>query len=645
MKYIKLALISILLLGAAVNTNAITIHTIGDSTMADYDENTTDKRGWGMMFQQFFKEGLTINNRAKSGASSKSFYQEAPYWETVKKQIEAGDYVLIQFAHNDEKNNGLDGDSVRATTDPEADYRGTTAQGTFKFYLRAYVNETRELGATPVFVSAMCRKYFSSGQITRTGRHDLGEKFGVGEDNHDYDYSYAMKQVAEEMNVQFIDITSLTKTLFESYGDAACTELLFCNDDSTHPNALGGTLVARLCAQDMVAQNILAEYVNTSSDLLVNPTAANFGDAYVGQTLTKEFTVSGFDLSPAEGTFTISCSDGFTIAANKTDVYSSSITLNYANGNLDFSRFYVQTTLTAAGLTSGSLTLTNGSVTKTVSLQANAILLTGGTEVNLIWSLSSNTDYTLTGPAMPVDESWSEMYVQRYAAPNAAAVWPEESGYDASHITQRNLLVGDAWPAGEIDEVSTRYVQFGIAANIGTELNIDSIGLYVCGAGGNGMRCRISYSIDNFSTPKVVQEFSSMVANNMYAVSAIPVVKLEDGDTLLLRVYPWYSGAATGKTICLADVCIHAMATSTTSVSERINKNSITYYIADGELILKGIEGKSQINIYNLLGELIERTSSNTEAEVHIPVSLKQGIYLCSIKTASGYEVIKYRIE
>ena len=142
----------------ALCVQARKVHTIGDSTMATYDPNTTVTRGWGQMFQQFFKGDVTVNNRAKNGASSKSFYKESAYWQSVKKQIEPGDYVLIQFAHNDEKSNGCDGDELKAyyqSIGDEAkanacDYRGTTASGTYKDYLRKYVEETRALGATPV---------------------------------------------------------------------------------------------------------------------------------------------------------------------------------------------------------------------------------------------------------------------------------------------------------------------------------------------------------------------------------------------------------------------------------------------------------------------------------------------------------------
>ena len=74
MKNSTYLLLSLLFCCMSAFPKEITIHTIGDSTMADYNESTTDQRGWGQMFQQFFDETITVNNRGKSGASSKSFY-------------------------------------------------------------------------------------------------------------------------------------------------------------------------------------------------------------------------------------------------------------------------------------------------------------------------------------------------------------------------------------------------------------------------------------------------------------------------------------------------------------------------------------------------------------------------------------------
>lgn len=246
----------------AATSQSITVHTIGDSTMANYDSTSTDKRGWGMLLEQFFTNKVSVNNRGKSGASSKSFYKESSYWQSVKTQIKAGDYVLIQFAHNDEKNNGYDGDTLLLSDPTLTELRGTTASGTFKDFLRKYIDETKALGATPVLVTAICRKYFGNGTITRTGRHDLGEKFNVGEDDHTYDYSYQMKQVALEYDdVKVIDLTTLTKELYLSLGIDYCTQNLFFTDDNTHLVSEGATRVARMCVEEMQKQGILAEYI------------------------------------------------------------------------------------------------------------------------------------------------------------------------------------------------------------------------------------------------------------------------------------------------------------------------------------------------------------------------------------------------
>ncbi|PXY38802.1 hypothetical protein DMB65_20995 [Flavobacterium cheongpyeongense] len=622
----------------------ITIHTIGDSTMATYDPNTSDIRGWGMMFQQFFNSGVTVNNRGKNGASSKSFYMEAPYWTTVKQQIKAGDYVLIQFAHNDEKNGGLDGGTDAANPINGTDYRGTNPQTTYKEYLRKYIDETRALNATPILATSLVRKYFNGASIKRSGLHDLGESFSLPTTDHTYDYAFAMQEVAIEKGVKIIDLTSLTKTLVESYGDAASTAQLYVSADSTHPTALLGTLTARLCAQEMVKQDILASYINTSTDVLINPTACDFGDAYTGQTLTKEVTITGFDLVPAAGTFNLSVSDGFLIAANKTDTFGSSIDMNYTGGNLTFTKFYISVTQSVGGTQSGTLTVTNGTVTKIIPLIANFITLTGGTEVNLLWPLITNNTPVLQGPATVVDQTHSGMNVQSYAVPNATTTWPVDSNAYTTRKTQRNLIDGGAWPAGEIDEVSTRYIQFGISAAQGTELNIDLISMYVGGAGGSGMRCRISYSTDDFATTSVAGEFTSMTSNTMYAVSKIPVLKIPYGKTLKLRVYPWYSSASTGKTICLADVKIHGIAMPASNLSvDQFSENKLKWIVEDGFIKIKNASLNSKITIYDLTGrEVLKSSIISSDSSIESPKN--RGIYIGKVESKEATKTIKFLV-
>lgn len=601
---------TLLAAGMLVSTSmmAIKVHTIGDSTMATYSESTTVTRGWGQMFQQFFTDAVTVNNRAKSGASSKSFYEEAAYWESVKKQIQPGDYVLIQFAHNDEKNDGMDGDEVKAYYESigdqakadATDYRGTTASGTYKEYLRKYVEETRALGATPVLVGAICRKYFTGSTIRRNGRHDLGDDFSlltasgikegnkVGEDDHTYDYPYQMRLVADEMGVSFIDLTTATKELYESYGDAKANELLFDGDGSTHTSAMGATLIARLCAQLLQKQGILTEYINLTSDLSVNPSKADLGEAYKGQTVVKEFQISGFDLQPAEGNVTITASKGLQVSADG-ESYSGSISMSYKEGNM-IGTFYARCEFAEEGPINEEITVTSGDKTITIPVTGTSIVLEGGVPVQAYWRLEKDDECEVTGPMNTLGQSYSGMTLQKYSAPNTNTTWPEWTGFDASRKTQRNVIEGESWPAGEIDEVSTRYIEFAVQPAKGTTLKVDSMSMFVCGCGGNGMCCKIYYSKEeNFANPVNIFEMKSMPANNMQYVCSMPVLSVNESETLRIRVYPWYNNAATGKTICLSDVTIHGIAVdSTTGISSELTQNAApvrtVYYGTDGTM-------------------------------------------------------------
>lgn len=601
---------TLLAAGMLVSTSmmAIKVHTIGDSTMATYSESTTVTRGWGQMFQQFFTDAVTVNNRAKSGASSKSFYEEAAYWESVKKQIQPGDYVLIQFAHNDEKNDGMDGDEVKAYYESigdqakadATDYRGTTASGTYKEYLRKYVEETRALGATPVLVGAICRKYFTGSTIRRNGRHDLGDDFSlltasgikegnkVGEDDHTYDYPYQMRLVADEMGVSYIDLTTATKELYESYGDAKANELLFDGDGSTHTSAMGATLIARLCAQLLQKQGILTEYINLTSDLSVNPSKADLGEAYKGQTVVKEFQISGFDLQPAEGNVTITASKGLQVSADG-ESYSGSISMSYKEGNM-IGTFYARCEFAEEGPINEEITVTSCDKTITIPVTGTSIVLEGGVPVQAYWRLEKDDECEVTGPMNTLGQSYSGMTLQKYSAPNTNTTWPEWTGFDASRKTQRNVIEGESWPAGEIDEVSTRYIEFAVQPAKGTTLKVDSMSMFVCGCGGNGMCCKIYYSKEeNFANPVNIFEMKSMPANNMQYVCSMPVLSVNEDETLRIRVYPWYNNAATGKTICLSDVTIHGIAVdSTTGISSELTQNAApvrtVYYGTDGTM-------------------------------------------------------------
>ena len=578
------------------------VHTLGDSTMAPYDESATVTRGWGMYFGNFLTNGWTSINYAKGGRDSRGGYNEL--WQTAKKNVEAGDYVIITFGHNDEKNSGMDGYALKAyyesiddaTAAAAVDLRGTVPSTTYKEWLGKIVDEVKALGATPIICSPVCRSYFSGSKIKRNGRHDLGDSYKVlteqgpkdgtklAADDHTMDYAYHSEQLAQEKGVSFIDLTTATATLYESYGDAKCHEYLFDGQGSTHFNTTGALLVARECARLMKAQGIMADDIILPTDLTVAPATGDFGEAYKGQTLTKEFTLNGFGLSPEEGSVSITASEGIKLSTDKTD-WQQSLTVTYTASTL-VKTFYAQVMLAENGDFNGTITITQGDKTIEIPVIATAVVLEGGAEVNAYWRLEKDDTYELTGPATAIAQSFQGMYVQRYSNPNAKTEWPEWTGYDASRKMQRNLLTGDAWPADEIDDNPDRYIQWGIKPSAGMELKIDLISLFVAGCGGNGMCCHVYYSTDNFETRTTIFEMKKMPANNPQFVETKPVLTVKDGQELLVRVYPWYNGAATGKTICLSDLTIHGMAVdAATGVIQKPTANSqqpTAFFTLDG---------------------------------------------------------------
>ena len=238
----RILIIALALLTLVLNASA-KIHTIGDSTMADYNQNEPDQKGmygWGQVFGDYFSNGMTVKNWGDRGESARSFYRK--FWSKTKTEIQKGDYVLIQFGHNDQKS---------VTTD------------VYREYLSRFICETRELGATPILVTSICRKLFEGTKISRLGRIDNGKAHGVDENDHTYDYPYHMKKVADSLKVECLDLTTACKEYMESWGPEGCKQF-FPAGGSTHTNELGARVNAQLVAQLMYKANILKKYINIS---------------------------------------------------------------------------------------------------------------------------------------------------------------------------------------------------------------------------------------------------------------------------------------------------------------------------------------------------------------------------------------------
>ena len=172
---------------------AFTIHLMGDSTMADKDiSKGSPERGWGMVFENFVDDRVRVINYAKNGRSTKSFIDEG-LWDKVKSNIRPGDYVFIEFGHNDEKSN------------KPAVY--APAWGAYQDNLRLYISTVREMGAIPVLFTPVARRNF--------------DENGVLDETTHGEYPAAMKAVAVETGTMLIDMEAATLDWIREAGDTA----------------------------------------------------------------------------------------------------------------------------------------------------------------------------------------------------------------------------------------------------------------------------------------------------------------------------------------------------------------------------------------------------------------------------------------
>jgi lysophospholipase L1-like esterase len=229
-------IIALAILSACQSKIPITIFTIGDSTMANKKPEVYPETGWGQVLNQYFDETVTIKNHAVNGRSSKSFIDEGR-WTAVLDSLQPGDFVFIQFGHNDQK----EYDSTRYTT----------PFGTYTANLEKFVNETRDKGATPIlFTSIIRRKFDENGKLT---------------DTHG-DYPVATRQVAQKLNVPLIDLQKITEKRVNELGDETSKSMYLWTEpnekfpegrkDDTHLNEKGAKEIARLAMVEAKQQQL-----------------------------------------------------------------------------------------------------------------------------------------------------------------------------------------------------------------------------------------------------------------------------------------------------------------------------------------------------------------------------------------------------
>jgi lysophospholipase L1-like esterase len=189
----------------------IKVYLIGDSTMCMYESNRAPLAGWGMPFAHFFDSTVTIDNRARGGRSTRTFISENR-WQPIADSLQEGDYVLMQFGHNDEAKE----ERYKDRYTPVPDY---------KTNLIRFITETRAKNAIPVLITPVTRMRF--------------DKAGKMQETH-MEYSAAVWEVGKAYNTPVIDLDVKSRDLLQQFGPVH-SKLLFMQLDSLeHPNYPGG---------------------------------------------------------------------------------------------------------------------------------------------------------------------------------------------------------------------------------------------------------------------------------------------------------------------------------------------------------------------------------------------------------------------
>ena len=204
-----------------------TIFLLGDSTVCD--QPGEPYASWGQMLPRFFQPKIAIANHAQSGESLKSSFN-AKRLDKILSLLQKGDFVLLQFGHNDMKEKGV----------------GISAFTSYKRSLKQYISAIRAKMGTPVLITSMHRRTFNeNGKIT----------------NSPADYPEAVRQTAKEANVSLIDLNAMSKDFYEALGKEG-SAAAFKENDGTHHNNYGAYQIAKMVVESIKLQKlVLAKYL------------------------------------------------------------------------------------------------------------------------------------------------------------------------------------------------------------------------------------------------------------------------------------------------------------------------------------------------------------------------------------------------
>lgn len=230
--------------GTSTSQPAPRLHLVGDSTMADKTNLAYPERGWGQLLPEFISPKLTIINHAANGRSTLRFLNEGR-WQLLVSDLAAGDYVLIQFGHNDQKKD-----------DPA---RYASVDQLYPKLLRQFIADVRQRGAIPIIATSICRRSFNADGVLEDGLAD---------------YAKAALAVANSEQTDVLDLHALSCADLKAFGPVA-SQAYFIQVpaglyqqfptgkvDNTHLSVQGATWIAQLAVKAwQQQQHPLAQYV------------------------------------------------------------------------------------------------------------------------------------------------------------------------------------------------------------------------------------------------------------------------------------------------------------------------------------------------------------------------------------------------
>lgn len=533
--------------------------------MTTYTDADRPQMGWGERIGLHFDSGVTVKNWAAGGRSSRSFYYESGMWPTAKAAIKAGDYVIIQFAHNDQKYGTTSSTGPYSTygtyaicsdpsiTDGElctggtdlVDTTTTLDEHSYYQFLKRYVTEIQALGAYPILATPMVRRELSAGVVTASGQHDYSAVIKGTEANPRGNYPAAMKAVATKYNVPLIDLTADTKAIVESYGANQAADTLYVASDNTHPQIMFAALIAKHAAVDMKAISSLSgltSHIIDAPTILSNGYPLAFGPVNIGTNSVKYVAVAAFDQTPASGTLTVTAPTDFQLSTDQT-TWGQSVDVSYTGGGIT-QVLYARFAPTLAQAYTGNITVTSGGNTvATVALSGTGVA--GATDYAAWFTAGTDTTAAVTGHLTATAATPSNL-----TSPSTtdAVAWTVNS----ASVTPARYIV-DTWTAHD----ASKYVQFSITPTVA--LNITNIATYMASYGGSNLRADLEYSLnadfsnsvrlntaDMTTTKEILTQFKYNVS---VAVSA--------GQTLYVRIFPWQKSSTTAtKGIAIYDMTV-----------------------------------------------------------------------------------------